>query len=250
MSKRNDLHELINRANKVHNNKYEYSLITNYNSMNEYQDIICPKHGIFRIPLHWHINKGRGCKRCAIDDVTYSREQFINNAKRVHEDKYNYDKVVYINGRKKVIITCPIHGDFMQRPRDHVNAKQGCPICKKSKNEKFIYNILQLHNIDFIPQHSFFDLRYRRQLFFDFYLPKLNCCIEYDGEQHFRVIPGMTNDKVFRDIQIRDRLKNDYCKNNKILFLRLSYKDKDFDIKSKILSFLEINESIVKISDF
>ena len=56
---------------------------------------------------------------------------FIKRAKEVHGDKYDYSKTEYINKRTKVIITCPIHGDFTQSPHNHVFQKQGCPICGK-----------------------------------------------------------------------------------------------------------------------
>lgn len=55
-------------------------------------------------------------------------KEFIENAKKVHGDKYNYDKVNYINNKSKVVITCPIHGDFEQRPNDHLSG-YGCYKC-------------------------------------------------------------------------------------------------------------------------
>lgn len=58
-------------------------------------------------------------------------EDFIKRAKKVHGDKYDYSKTKYVNKRTKVIITCPIHGDFEQNPHNHISQKQGCPICGK-----------------------------------------------------------------------------------------------------------------------
>lgn len=55
---------------------------------------------------------------------------FIGRSNVVHKNKYSYDKTVYKNQRTKVIITCPIHGDFLQTPKNHMNG-QGCPICGK-----------------------------------------------------------------------------------------------------------------------
>ena len=48
-----------------------------------------------------------------------TQEEVINEFRRVHGDFYNYDKVVYIGTNKKVIIVCPIHGDFPQTPNGH-----------------------------------------------------------------------------------------------------------------------------------
>ena len=57
-----------------------------------------------------------------------TQEEVINEFRRVHGDFYNYDKVVYIGTNKKVIITCPIHGDFPQTPARHKRGNN-CPDC-------------------------------------------------------------------------------------------------------------------------
>ena len=57
-------------------------------------------------------------------------EEFIELARQVHGDKYDYSKTVYVNKRSKVIITCPIHGDFEQNAHDHINGR-GSPKCGK-----------------------------------------------------------------------------------------------------------------------
>jgi hypothetical protein len=59
-------------------------------------------------------------------------EEFIHKAKAVHGDKYDYSKVKYINNRIKVLIICPIHGDFEQKPSNHLQG-QGCPTCGKEE---------------------------------------------------------------------------------------------------------------------
>ena len=61
-------------------------------------------------------------------------ELFIIKAREVHGNVYNYDKVEYIKAITKVIIVCPIHGDFSQRPNDHISGGNGCPKCKSVKN--------------------------------------------------------------------------------------------------------------------
>ena len=100
IKKRNNLQDLINRANKLHNNRYDYSLITSYKSMHDYQNIICLKHGIFSITLHSHINKSRGCKKCAIDKSKDNKTDFILKSKKIHGNKYDYSKVNYVNSKR------------------------------------------------------------------------------------------------------------------------------------------------------
>ena len=73
------------------------------------------------------------------------QDTFLERAKATHGKRYDYSKSVYINKRTKVVITCPIHGDFEQLPMNHVRG-QGCPICgkkyaaewRKGKWENFI----------------------------------------------------------------------------------------------------------------
>lgn len=58
-------------------------------------------------------------------------EWFINEARKIHGDKYDYSKAVYTNNKTKVCIICPIHGEFYQTPKNHITNKQGCPQCGK-----------------------------------------------------------------------------------------------------------------------
>jgi hypothetical protein len=62
-------------------------------------------------------------------------EEFINRANISHNNKYNYDKSIFKNIRTKVTITCPIHGDFEQTPKNHMNG-QGCPECGKKQAQQ------------------------------------------------------------------------------------------------------------------
>ena len=58
-----------------------------------------------------------------------TKEIFIERAKQIHGNKYDYSEVEYINANTKVRIICPIHGEFFQTPSRHINMKQGCPKC-------------------------------------------------------------------------------------------------------------------------
>lgn len=59
-------------------------------------------------------------------------EKFIEQAKEIHTGKYDYSKVEYVNNKTKVVITCPLHGDFEQKPNNHLSG-QGCMRCKADK---------------------------------------------------------------------------------------------------------------------
>ena len=60
-----------------------------------------------------------------------TKEQFIEEAKKIHGDKYDYSLVEYEGTDKKVKIICPIHGVFEQVPREHLHG-HGCQLCAKS----------------------------------------------------------------------------------------------------------------------
>jgi hypothetical protein len=81
-------------------------------------------------------------------------EIFIDKAKKIHGDKYNYSKVNYINNKTKIIILCDKHGEFLQRPTQHIVQEQGCPTCgvelsiekRTLSTEKFIEQSKKIHN--------------------------------------------------------------------------------------------------------
>lgn len=114
--------------------RYDYSLV-NYKSHETYVDIICPQHGIFKQTPHQHIRKIEGCKKCSVkrvsSKITMSQDDFISLGNKVHNNKYDYSKVEYVNARTAVIIICPIHGDFNKLPYGHIRKDEGCPKCAK-----------------------------------------------------------------------------------------------------------------------
>lgn len=79
-------------------------------------------------------------------------KEFIERAKNVHGDRYNYSKVEYINNHTHVVIICPIHGEFEQRPSDHLQGK-GCKECGydsiRLSTEKFIAKAREIHGLKY-----------------------------------------------------------------------------------------------------
>jgi len=142
---------VIKQFNKVHKNKYDYSLFENYEGVDSKIDIICPIHGVFNQQISHH-KKGVKCPKCAIEDIkkkhSFTDDEFIMKAKEIHNNFYNYENVKYINIRTKVKIICPVHGIFEQTPSAHIYQKQGCPRCsgKIRTNKNFIYDANKKHN--------------------------------------------------------------------------------------------------------
>jgi hypothetical protein len=122
--------EFIAKARKVHGDRYDYSKV-DYRRSKEKVKIICPKHGSFMQRPNDHL-RGKGCPRCWAERqaaaLSMSRDEFIAKAREVHGDRYDYSKVDYRGSQEKVSIVCPKHGEFMQRPNDHLEG-YGCPKC-------------------------------------------------------------------------------------------------------------------------
>lgn len=140
--------EFIERSNKTHNNKYDYSKIE-YIHTKYKVDIICPFHGIFKQSPHNHLNN-HGCPICA-NNIHLTNEMFIEKSKKIHGDKYCYSITDYAkSNREKVDIICLKHGIFKQRPNDHLNGC-GCPKCGEEeyldrRKKRFINKSNKIHN--------------------------------------------------------------------------------------------------------
>lgn len=138
MGKRLTQKEFLIRAEKIHGDRFDYSLVE-YVGINSKIKIICYVHGIFEQDPYSHLI-GNGCQKCARiivgDKLSNNTNNFIDNAKKVHGNLFDYNLVVYKNNRVKIKILCKIHGEFEQRPISHLNG-HGCPFCgAESRNNK------------------------------------------------------------------------------------------------------------------
>lgn len=127
----------IEKAFTVHNGKYTYDKTVYHNNSTKII-ITCPDHGDFeQIPAS-HL-RGSGCKICGALARNKAKQlttaSFVQKAIAVHKGIYTYDNVQYINSTTKVAITCPIHGDFMQTPNNHLSG-MGCQSCAKITTQR------------------------------------------------------------------------------------------------------------------
>jgi predicted nucleic-acid-binding Zn-ribbon protein len=135
--------EFIENALLVHGDKYDYSKV-NYIGNKKSVIIICKIHGEFTQIPNGHLNK-QGCPKCANKNIT--TDEFIQKSKIIHGNKFNYSKVDYISGHKEIIIICKIHGEFMQKPCNHING-HGCYKCGGNlqyNTEEFIQKSILVH---------------------------------------------------------------------------------------------------------
>ena len=228
--------EFIQKAQKVHGYRYIYTDGT-YTSSNQPIKVVCPTHGLFNQIAGDHL-RGFGCSACS-GKKRLTTEQFIEKAKKVHFDKYDYTKTVYISSNKELCITCPKHGDFLKKPNHHLYGTQnGCPRCSYSKGELFTENWLIQHSIVYEKQKKFdgcINPTTNYRLRFDFYIPSLNMCIEVDGIQHTterHYLNGIV--KNFTGTKDRDEIKNDYCSESGIKLVRLQWIKKTEDLEKQL----------------
>ena len=182
--RRRSLKQVIEKAQQVHGNKYDYSLISEYKNDRIKYPIICKKHGVFYQTLNNHIMGEQGCPICGRisngENRRSTTEEFIEKAKLLHGDKYDYSKVNYVTNSIKVCITCPKHGDFLMEPGNHLMG-QGCPKCGayQSKGETEIFNFIK----EILPNNEVIQREHGiiggEEL--DIYIPSLKIAFEYNG---------------------------------------------------------------------
>ena len=177
--------EFVEKVRAIHGNKYDYSKVEYINNRTKVC-IICPKHGEFWQEPWSHID-GHGCPKCANEKLafeqTFTTEQFIEKAKVVHGNKYDYSHTIYQGYSNPVTIICPKHGEFQQIASYHLNGN-GCQRCglemQVSNSEieirDFICNILKNTEIKF-NNRSVLSGHYE----LDIYIPSKKLAIEYDG---------------------------------------------------------------------
>lgn len=106
---------------------------------------------------------------------------------------------------------------------------------KQSSSENIIEKFLLKNEIIYEKQKRFKDCKYKRTLPFDFYLPNLKICIEYDGKQHFEPVPYWNGEKGLEITKLRDQIKTDYCIKNNIKLIRIDYNENIYEKLSKFL---------------
>lgn len=236
------LEQFIEDIKRIHKGKISY--LNGYNETRSRVNMICNICGHTWSTLANHIINGKktGCAKCASRETANknrkTHKQFVEDIYSIHREDIEVIGT-YKNMKSKVGIRCNCCNHEWEAMPSDLQKGTGCPICKKSKGEKYILNLLNDNDIDFIPQYWFNDCRNIKPLPFDFAIfkdDKLLFLIEYQGEQHFRMVNFMGGEKGFNQRIERDQIKRDYCKSNNILLLEIPYTMSDLEIRETILS--------------
>jgi len=129
------LEEWLSKARSIHGDKYDYSKVS-YLDMNSTINIICPEHGEIKQTPKQHIITS-GCGYCG-GTKKHTKEIWVKKAIKIHGDKYDYTKSVYINSQSPITITCPEHGDFQQLAVTHTQGHD-CPKCKDTTMDTQVF---------------------------------------------------------------------------------------------------------------
>ncbi len=137
--------KFIKKANDKHNFKYNYDK-AEYISSKKDIIITCLTHGDFKQRPDNHL-MGKGCRGCSNSEIL-TKKTFIERSMKVHNNKYDYSLVDFINSTSKVKIICKQHGVFEQIPSKHYGGR-GCSLCgefSKYNNDDFVYKSKKVHN--------------------------------------------------------------------------------------------------------
>ena len=216
-NKHYDVATFISESKKIHGDKYDYSKVE-YKNCNIDVLIYCKEHNEwFKQKPYYHLRGLSGCKFCKRDKVSEKLrsnvEEQIKKANEIHEGRYDYSKVEYVNSTEKVCVICPKHGEFWVTFDNHIYRKSGCPKCQMPHLEIEIDKILNRNNIEYICH----DKSILGGLELDFYIPSKRIGIECQGIQHFvpKSFGSKNKEKVLENFEKqieRDKRKSELCK--------------------------------------
>lgn len=164
---------------------------------------------------------GNHCPQCSTRRK--SHEQYISELSAKNPNIEVVEK--YINANTNIKHRCLVCSyEWMVKP-SHALHGLGCPSCRETSGEQKVKQWLIDNDIQYEYQKRFVDCKNERMLPFDFYLPNYNCCIEYDGAQHFKEVNLWGGQEYLLRRQYNDQIKNDYCKKNNIYLIRIRYNE-------------------------
>lgn len=225
------LKQFLVKAHKVHGDDYDYSLINNNNFVNSQTKvpIICSRHGLFYQSASDHLC-GRGCYKCGKQSMAHkqalTRDEVVKRFNEIFNNKYDYSLFTDYHSKKDIIsVVCPKHGVWNVSVSNHLYRHSGCPYCKRSLGEERVAAFLDSHGLEYIEQYRINNeslLCINMYMIVDFFLPKFNTFIEYNGIQHYEESP-LFDARTFEQQEERDNAMRLYCKEHKIKLIEIPY---------------------------
>lgn len=203
-------------------------------------EIKCKRHDFVWSAIPSNLLRGGGCYHCGREIIEAStrktHDQFISEISLKCPNVFILSK--YTNAHKPVNCKCKTCGNQWVTNADNLARSSSCPACSESKGEKLVSEYLDNLKFEYVHQHRFEDCKNKKRLIFDFYLPRVNTCIEYDGIQHFEPIEVFGGEEEFEKSQKRDKIKNKYCQAKGIRLIRIPYTVSDVGeyLRNELLS--------------
>ena len=148
-----------------------------------------------------------------------SKDEFLTKCNIMYDYKYEYNLQQYTSGlNSRLDIICKEHGVFNLKAASHIYGV-GCSKCDEYKFNKIVKKYLEKNSINYSYQHYF----EHNGLPFDFYIPSMRTCIEFDGLQHYQPVPHFGGIDAYERLKTNDKIKNDYCEENFINLVRIRY---------------------------
>lgn len=202
------------------------------------------KHLCLKCGNEWYVKPhdllvGNCCPQCTTRKK--SHEQYI---KELADKNPNIQAIeTYVNANTNIMHRCIVCGyEWMARP-SHLLHGLGCPSCNGSYGEQMVRRWLISNNIKHEQQKCFSDCKNKRALPFDFYLPDYNCCIEYDGAQHYKKVDLWGGQEYLSQRQHNDKIKNDYCIKNNIRLIRIRYDEDVCEVLDNSFRSIHLNKT-------
>lgn len=242
---RDSLEEFIQKAKEIHEDKYDYSKVSYINARTKVE-IYCKKHKeYFKQRPYVHIGQKCGCPKCGAENSadlrSFSNEEYIEKVKKIHGERYGYDKLNYTTTHSKIDIYCKVHKIYFSQSASGHLAGRGCHICSSSHGERLVGKCLDKLNIKYITQYSTpGNVKYR----YDFYLPDHNTFIEFHGIQHYQPVEFFGGTSAFDRQKIRDDIKREIVKAWKGKLIIIKYTVNSYE---QILKLLKTKLSLLNI---
>lgn len=224
-SKRKEFEEYINTVDG-------YEMVSGYidNQKVTMKHIECGNE--WDILPHYFKNRGQRCPKCFIKKRKKDKE-FKEYVKSTRDYQLLSDYKTYHEDVEMKHLICG--KEYFVKPSKFKHGKRRCPHCNGSNGELTIQSFLDKNKISYEREKKFKDMIYKECLRMDFYLHDYNMCIEFHGRQHYEFIElfHKTYDG-FLERTKKDKIKKEYCRNNNIKYIEISYKD--FENIESILS--------------
>lgn len=244
--------EKAKKRRKTHEQFLEefYSLDNNdYDILSEYKGTksnIKVKHKLCGTEYYSRADvllRGSKCKNCLNQkmskDNTKTTKQYYKEVNEATRGEYELLST-YTNVNTKVKIKHNVCGHEYEVFPYMFKRGRRCPKCNYSKGEKLVEYVLEELNKKYETQYKFIDLVNVKNLSYDFYLPKENILIEYQGQQHYHPVELFGGYKQFEIQKNNDNLKRQYAKDKDITLIEIPYTEDTYEkVKNYLLKYIK-----------